>query len=418
MLKPKNLKRSKAGHCHDAINKSSLGSDLSWSSKTLTGRLKSNLSDNIIYNDNPPSQVYLAAWPADVQLAIFSFLDLDSIRQVMGVNRRVRALLLSHEAHILWLSKCQSLWSGDIGDLNRQMIDNLHLPTAAGTFSKYEVNLPLLLSMTPNILPFEIDESIIARNSSNGVAIISAKKDEATGEISTYHFTGEIGNNREIYSVRSDNPLPQPTLRSTKTVFMRLFRKSKAVKWSPFVSPYMKDDGKVSVSPSLVAYFEVSIFQAPNQEDRSFRSSFDALEPNVQDCIAIGLATETFTCRTGLPGWNEISYGYHSDDGGLYHGSGLMQKRASPFGPGDIVGCGIDYAKRGIFFTRNGDFLGFGWKGLDIEFLSERRLYPVVGIDSICRIAVNHGNRPFQFNLTSYSKKYSNAISKRFQFSS
>lgn len=49
--------------------------------------------------------------------------------------------------------------------------------------------------------------------------------------------------------------------------------------------------------------------------------------------------------------WEANSFGYHGDDGFLYHGQG----RGESFGPtytrGDIVGGGINYASQKIFFT-------------------------------------------------------------------
>ena len=76
-------------------------------------------------------------------------------------------------------------------------------------------------------------------------------------------------------------------------------------------------------------------------------------------CIAIGLGTSSFPLRGRQPGWDQCSYGYHSDDGRLFHGSGL---RSKPFGPrytvGDVVGCGLCIGTRQIFYTLNGRFLG------------------------------------------------------------
>ncbi|CAN0447488.1 unnamed protein product, partial [Discosporangium mesarthrocarpum] len=77
------------------------------------------------------------------------------------------------------------------------------------------------------------------------------------------------------------------------------------------------------------------------------------------DCIAVGLSKAAFMLWGKMPGWDGQSYGYHSDDGGAFHDSGSMVFKCGPsFGPGDVVGCGLDYSggedTADIFFTLNG----------------------------------------------------------------
>ena len=93
------------------------------------------------------------------------------------------------------------------------------------------------------------------------------------------------------------------------------------------------------------------------------------------------------------------SYSYHSDNGGMHHGTGIPPQHVRlTYGPGDIVGCGLEYKSRRIFFTKNGKFLGyeFGKIGRDVV---ESGLYPTVGVDSECPIFVNFGGQPFTFDL-------------------
>lgn len=365
--------------------------------------------------------------PDDAQIEIYSFLDLASLRQAMAMNHRARSLLLSDRAATLWSSQCRSQWMANADEVDKQqLIDDMHIRTAAGTFIKYNVNIPLLLSMTKRPVPYRVDEELLWKDSSGTERIFDVEREEATGKISKLRYIGESGlSDTSIHSVRSDNPLPCPALRFSATgkySLKRVLRKSKSSIWKPFVSPRKEGTGLV-LTPSLVAYYEVDIHKSPTQIDhnRPFRLSIDTpLEQQPRRdpaCIAIGLATDLFDCHTSLPGWDNISFAYHSDNGGLYHGSGRRprRKQAPPFGAGDTVGCGIDYGKRGIFFTLNGKFIAYLLKDLPIDYLCETRLYPVVGIDSNDTIAINYGSKPFKFDLSSYTEKYTRSMSTRYR---
>ena len=166
--------------------------------------------------------------------------------------------------------------------------------------------------------------------------------------------------------------------------------------WRPFVAPYVTPT-EVHMTPRLVTYYEVSILPCP--ED--FESERIEHHPRASDCVAVGVATGTFNLRSRMPGWDDSSYGYHGDDGGIFHGAGHMMRRFGPsFGEGDTVGCGVDYISRGIFFTLNGELLGYGWTNVEMEFL-QQDLYPTVGVDTNFPIDFNFGERPFCFDLTS-----------------
>jgi hypothetical protein len=123
------------------------------------------------------------------------------------------------------------------------------------------------------------------------------------------------------------------------------------------------------------------------------------------DCVAIGLSTLSFNPRSKMPGWDEHSFGYHGDDGGIFHGHGDMLRRYGPsFGPGDTVGCGLEYSTRKIFFVKNGIFLGWAFEKIDKEMV-ERGLYPTVGVDTECPIHVNFGQVPFKFDWKGFSRE-------------
>ena len=74
-----------------------------------------------------------------------------------------------------------------------------------------------------------------------------------------------------------------------------------------------------------------------------------------------------------MPGWGcrVESYGYHGDDGKFFTWKnpsfsidGDFNGIFGPtYGPGDVIGCDVDFANRTLFFTKNGEFLGALWSG-------------------------------------------------------
>jgi hypothetical protein len=159
----------------------------------------------------------------------------------------------------------------------------------------------------------------------------------------------------------------------------------------------------------MVAYFEVEILQKERIGD-------DVPRATTSECVAVGLATEAFHVHSRMPGWDSLSFGYHGDDGRTFH-SGGGARFGSAFGVGDTVGCGIDYVARGIFFTLNGRFLGYGWKNLGPELLNHA-LYPVVGIDTSAPIQLNFGTcKPFLYNLDDFHASHERIIQPRYRFS-
>ena len=87
-------------------------------------------------------------------------------------------------------------------------------------------------------------------------------------------------------------------------------------------------------------YFEVMI------------NSFNLNRPG----IAIGLTDETFVLNK-IPGSSRRSYGLRSD-GKLLHAISQGLDFSPKFEQNDVIGCGITYISRKIFFTRNGELLG------------------------------------------------------------
>jgi len=130
--------------------------------------------------------------------------------------------------------------------------------------------------------------------------------------------------------------------------------------------------------------------------------------------VSIGLAKQSYMTRefqTSIleghgdpgyfPGWDQHSYGYHGKDGALYfkNSKGFQIHKFPAFGPGDTVGCGVDYKQRAIFFTRNGRFLGRVWNLAPREEEEEESFYPIVGAVPGYPISFNFGyDKPFMFD--------------------
>ena len=118
------------------------------------------------------------------------------------------------------------------------------------------------------------------------------------------------------------------------------------------------------------------------------------------EVVAVGLSSSRFLSNHRLPGWDSESYGYHGDDGNIFHGHGRQIAAYGPkFSVGDTVGCGINYRTKSIFFTLNGKFLGNAFDGVIGDW------YPTVGIDSNCDVTFNFGRVPFQFDLLRYDNE-------------
>ncbi|KAL7547311.1 hypothetical protein ACHAWF_010630 [Thalassiosira exigua] len=215
-----------------------------------------------------------------------------------------------------------------------------------------------------------------------------------------------FGNDIELVVHGSIGDCESSTDKGEQSLFRRGMHPDKNLR--PFVAPTVisneANNGRglvIDVTPRLVAYFEATIVK--QDEDSSIGVQANQ-QGNQQECIAIGLSTQSFVIERKMPGWDNNSYGYHSDNGRFYHVQKSNLQRGPLFGAGDTVGCGFDYSKRMIFFTKNGEFLqyAFGKVGRDVVDMG---LYPTVGVDSNCPVFANFGTHPFKFDLNRYGKE-------------
>lgn len=185
------------------------------------------------------------------------------------------------------------------------------------------------------------------------------------------------------------------------------------------MAPFLSHSGSAHLTPRLVSYFEVSILEPQTEEEPEHNNTTNGDNNNTgapparasrNDCVAVGVATEAFDWHARMPGWDAHSFGYHGDDGGIFHSSGGMLRKFGPsYGRGDVVGCGIDHVARGIFFTLNGNFVGYAWQGLPMDML-QKDMYPVVGIDTNDWIRCNFGTEPFKYDLKSMIVRHEDLV--------
>ena len=74
--------------------------------------------------------------------------------------------------------------------------------------------------------------------------------------------------------------------------------------------------------------------------------------------ISVGFTAPKVTPKR-MPGWENDSWGYMADDGNILTGDANRPKKyGPPFGNGDVVGCGVNFHRNQMFWTKNGVHLG------------------------------------------------------------
>ena len=118
--------------------------------------------------------------------------------------------------------------------------------------------------------------------------------------------------------------------------------------------------------------------------------------------IGIGLSSENSTIDA-MPGWEKHTIGYHGDDGWLYNENSKGKRFGPTFGLTDVIGCGVDFMEKTVFFTKNGELVGIVSKEL-----ANHTWYPMIGIRAWKAVVkINFGQEPFSFNIAIYNGKFS-----------
>jgi SPRY domain len=313
----------------------------------------------------------------DVQLHVASFLDVSDARSLMMADKHHYELVKN--ATFLWKQWCHQLWPHL--PHNSQFVDDTS-PSNVPNYSQ-------LLNLASTRQPTHVDTTTFTPHRT---AVF--RRLQTPNQI---QYVGAVGMGDRC--IRANAPLVRPVEKAKKHNIFKFLLSRHQGPPKPFVSPFTAKDNKIVLTPRYVSYFEVSILSdgpdvVPQQTP--------APNVSVSDCVAVGLSTEGFRCFSRMPGWDAFSYGYHGDDGGIFHASGDMLKRfGPPYGKGDTVGCGVDYLNGGIFYTLNGKMLGYGWTGLEV---SQKELYPTIGVDSNAPVDCNFGERSFVFDLCLFLK--------------
>ena len=311
---------------------------------------------------------------SDVQTYIVSFLTLDDARNLTCASRYMHTLIQNES--FLWKQWCIQQWP----NLPRDAVSFVDESPPTSPFQKSGPNYSKLLLERAIHYP-----SCVGDGGTFPYRLRTQRAVFAALAPTKIQFTGTVGNGDRC--IRSNEPLPQPHRFRQRGMFLCRGQ----ILYKPFCSPFVDSLGQIHLTPRLVAYFEVTMTVPAGATQ----------QPN--DCVAIGLSRRDFPTHGRMPGWDHLSYGYHGDDGGLFHNGGDMIRRFGPaFGGGDTVGCGLDYLHGGIFFTLNGEFLGYGWTQLNLDAAS---FYPTIGVDTNCVLETNFGANAFSFDLANFCKE-------------
>jgi hypothetical protein len=332
------------------------------------------------FGPSPGLAAFLTALCPDVQVRIVSFLTVKDARFLMTTQKHF--LNLIKDSKFLWQLWCHQQWPyiPDTTEFVLSIVGYEH--TCLWPFAR----ILSLAADGPKCLNLRLANQIyrypVFRYTGSAIRCLGIQEDDVVDDapwISPSRYRS--------YGITALHPLPRPHKERT-----------------PFVVPLMDEENKALLKPEFLSYFEISILKFANSgtKDVSDRKALT---------IAIGLNSYPMlrdcNCHCGLcgymPGWDEESWGYHGDDGGLHYNDDRSHREYGPtYGEGDTIGCGVDYQRGHIFFTLNGRYLGIAWH-MELE-MSRRMFYPTLAMrEGMPPIECNFGEHPFRFQLGNYN---------------
>ncbi|CAD5210264.1 unnamed protein product [Bursaphelenchus xylophilus] len=150
----------------------------------------------------------------------------------------------------------------------------------------------------------------------------------------------------------------------------------------------LKDPASVRANAAIprlcgIFYYEIRVMNIPSS-----------------GCFAIGLGDRS-TSLNKLPGVETGTFGYHADKGRLLSGHTKIDAN-EVYKSDDIIGCGINFVTRTIFFTKNGQKLQSEFTNVNMT----RSFYPIVGTQCPADVVdTNFGQKPFVYDIESEIRK-------------